>query len=84
MKKYLAGGKAMSGSGNSCGGGSPAVASQQNASLAAMLAARDAQDAMWKQPVAQEQNQMQIVTVEQKKPSQTKAVDIDMILNGDY
>lgn len=83
MKKYLAGGKAVGGSSS---GSSPAMAAQQNASFAAMLAQRETQDAMWKTPLTSPpaSYSQQIVVVEQKKPVNTKSKDIDLILGGDY
>ena len=86
MKKYLAGGKAVSGS---CGSSSnPSVASSQNQAFASLLAQREAQDALlWKQPTPQKQEtntNTQMVVVQNKTNKNNKSADIDMILNGDY
>ncbi len=88
MKKYLVGGKAV---GSSASTSSPASSAQTNSAFASLLAQRSAQDAsLWKQTasvasasVIPKKEQTQLVVVE-KPSNNSKASDIDLILNGDY
>jgi hypothetical protein len=70
MNKYKAGGR--------CGGSGNGAPHAGELPLAALLAARDAQDAAWARP-AQAQTQLAIV-----KPAPEKKNDIDFIMSGDY
>jgi len=81
INKYKAGGRSCgSGSGGGSGGGRPAA--QGDLPLAALLAARDAQDAAWTRPAPAAPGG-QLALIQQKPKAPEKKMDIDTILSGD-
>jgi len=82
INKYKAGGRSC-GSGGGSGGSRPAP--QGDLPLAALLAARDAQDAAWTRPApaGPAAPAGQLALVQQKPKAPEKKMDIDTILSGD-
>jgi len=81
INKYKAGGRSC---GSGSGGSRPAP--QGDLPLAALLAARDAQDAAWTRPAplaAPAAPGGQLALIQQKPKAPEKKMDIDTILSGD-